>query len=238
MSSSDSLKRAAAERAATLVRDGMKVGLGTGSTARHLVDILGARVKAGLSILCVPTSEQTRAQAEGLGIPLTTLDRTPELDLTIDGTDEIDGAMRLIKGGGGAHLREKMVASASKRMVVIADETKKVATLGAFPLPIEVVRFGLDVTRGKAAEAAASAGCQGELVLRMRPDGHVFVTDEGHFILDGRFGRIPDPEALARALDSTVGVVEHGLFIGLCRGAIIASSEGLEVIGALDEARS
>lgn len=234
MSEADSLKRAAAAKAAALVQNGMRVGLGTGSTARHLVDILGERVRGGLDILCIPTSEQTRAQAESLGIPLTNLDRTPELDLTIDGTDEIDGEMRLIKGGGGAHLREKMVAAASGRMVVIADASKKVQMLGAFPLPIEIVQFGVETTKRRIAAAARSAGCLGELELRKGRDGHVFVTDEGHFIIDGHFGRIPDPEGLAEALDRVTGVVDHGLFIGLCRGAIIASSDGLETIGALD----
>ena len=138
----DDLKRKAAEKALDYVEPGMKLGLGTGSTARHFVDLLGARVKAGLEVLCVPTSEATRAQAAALGIPLTTLDETPLLDLTVDGADEIDDELRLIKGGGGALLREKIVAAASRRMIVIADASKRVATLGAFPLPVEVVRFG------------------------------------------------------------------------------------------------
>lgn len=233
MADADSLKRAAATRAATLVQEGMRVGLGTGSTAEHLVDILGERVRNGLNILCVPTSERTRAQAERLGIPLTTLEQTPGLDLTIDGADEIDGQMQLIKGAGGALLREKMVAEASASMVVIADGTKKVPVLGAFPLPIEVVQFGLENTRRRILRAAEAAGCQGKLTLRQTKDGHVLVTDEGHFIVDGHFGRIPDPAGLAAALKAVTGVVEHGLFIGLCRGAIIASSGGLETMGAV-----
>ena len=139
----DDLKRAAAERAAALVRDGMRIGLGTGSTAAHFVAALGERVRGGLAVVAVPTSEATRRQAEGEGIPLTTLDETPELDLTIDGADEIDGALRLIKGGGGALLHEKIVAAASRRMIVIADGSKRVERLGRFPLPVEVVFFGL-----------------------------------------------------------------------------------------------
>lgn len=233
MSPADSLKRAAARRAISLVEDGMRLGLGTGSTARHFVDLLGERVAMGLRVLCVPTSEQTRRQGEELRIPLTTLDETSELDLTVDGADELDAELNLIKGGGGAHLREKIVAAASRRFVVIADASKRVERLGAFPLPIEIVRFGTEATRRRIRAAAASAGCSGELTLRVRADGEPFVTDEGHLILDAHFRRIEDPRALALALSEATGVVEHGLFVGLCAGAIVASTAGIEILGSL-----
>ena len=232
----EDLKREAAARALTLVRDGMKLGLGTGSTAKHFVDLLGERVRTeGLRVTGVPTSEATRAQAEGLGIPLTTLDETPELDITVDGTDEVDARLRLIKGGGGAHLREKIVALASKRMIVIADETKEVETLGRFKLPIEVIPFGLAATRRAVEKAIAEAGCTGPLALRMR-DGRELRTDSGNLILDADLGRIPDPEALAARLDAVTGMVEHGLFIGICSAAILATKDGIRVIGSLDRA--
>ena len=180
----DELKRQAAARAVEEVRDGMKLGLGTGSTARHFVELLGKRVRAGLEIIGVPTSEATRADAQRCGIPLTTLDDIDRLDITVDGADEIDVSFDLIKGGGGALLREKIVAAASDRMIVIADDSKWVGRLGRFPLPIEVVPFGLAATRHAISDAIAGCGASGELVLRNRPDGHAFVTDGGHFILD------------------------------------------------------
>lgn len=225
--SADDLKRAAAARAVALVSDGMRLGLGTGSTARHFVDLLGERVREGLKVVCVPTSEATRAQAESLGVPLTTLDETPELDLTVDGADEIDGRMRLIKGGGGALLREKIVAAASARMIVIADSSKDVAVLGRFPLPVEVVPFGLEATRRAVAAAIAHCGCEGSLSLRSAANGGPYVTDSGHYILDAALGAIPDPERLADALARIPGVMEHGLFIGLATGAILATDKGL-----------
>ncbi|ACA19107.1 ribose 5-phosphate isomerase [Methylobacterium sp. 4-46] len=226
---SAALKRAAAARALDLVADGMRLGLGTGSTAAEFVELLGARVRAGLSVVGVPTSEATHRAAQAAGIPLTTLDETPELDLTIDGADEIDGARRLIKGGGGALLREKIVAAASRRMVVIADAGKRVETLGRFPLPVEVVPFGLAATRRAVEGALGRAGCAGEVALRRAADGAPFVTDGAHLILDAHLGRIPDPEALAAALAAVPGVVEHGLFLGLCSGAILAADEAGEV---------
>ncbi|RVU21072.1 ribose-5-phosphate isomerase RpiA [Methylobacterium oryzihabitans] len=226
-------KRQAAARAVALVQDGMRLGLGTGSTAAHFVDLLGERVRAGLSVVGVPTSEATRAAAEAAGIPLTTLEETPELDLTVDGADEIDGRLRLIKGGGGALLREKIVAAASARMVVIADAGKRVETLGRFPLPVEVVPFGLGATRRAVADAVTAAGCAGELTLRTRPDGAPFVTDGGHLILDAHLGRIPDPERLAAGLAAVPGVVEHGLFLSLATGAVVAGGDGLVLLGAL-----
>src|SRR5256884_8953550 len=211
----EALKRQAAARALEWVRPGMKLGLGTGSTAKHFVDLLAERVRAGLDVIGVPTSEATRAQAERLGVPLTTLDETPALDLTVDGTDEIAPDLSLIKGGGGALLREKIVASASSRMVVIADESKWVATLGRFPLPVEVVPFGLEATLRKIDAAAGAAGCHGPAQLRLGKDGHAFVTDGGHWIVDVALARIADPQSLAARLDGIAGVVEHGLFVGL-----------------------
>lgn len=228
---SDTLKRAAAERAVMLVTDGMRLGLGTGSTAAHFVAALGERVRAGLTVVGVPTSEATRAQAEREGIPLSTLDETPELDLTVDGADELDDDLRLIKGGGGALLREKIVASASRRMIVIADGSKRVATLGRFPLPIEVVPFGLKATETAVAKLLDSLGMAGELRLRTAADGKPFVTDGGHFILDAHLSRIEKPNVLASTLNNIPGVVEHGLFLGLATGAILATGEGLVELG-------
>src|SRR5690606_29154586 len=173
-------------------------------------------------------------RAAGLDIPRKTLEETPELDLTIDGAAEIDPRLALVKGGGGALLREKIVAAASRRMVVVADGAKKVERLGAFPLPIEIVRFGAGATLRRILEAASAAGCHGKLVMRRTADGQDFVTDEGHLIVDGMFSTIPDPARLAETLSQAPGVVEHGLFIGLCSGAIIASATGVEILGSLD----
>ena len=228
--SADNLKRAAAARALEEVRDGQKLGLGTGSTAAHFVDLLGARVRDGLKVLCVPTSEATRAQAERLAIPLSTLDETPRLDLTVDGTDEFDPALRLIKGGGGALLREKIVAAASDRMIVITDVSKEVATLGKFPLPVEVDRFGLASTHRHIVDATRALGLGGTITLRQSPAGHAFVTDGGHLILDCAFGAIGAPDALAARLKTIPGVVEHGLFIGLASRIIIADAAGTRII--------
>ena len=233
MSECEAYKRQAAERAIVLVRPGMRLGLGTGSTARHFVDLVGAQVRKGLRIVGVPTSEATARQARELGIPLTTLDETPELDLTVDGADEIDGALRLIKGGGGALLREKIVAASSRRMVVIADASKRVAQLGSFPLPIELVPFGAAATIRRVEQAAAALGLAGPLTLRRR-GGALFVSDGGHYILDCAFGAIADPEALAQALAFIPGVVDYGLFIGMASAAIFAGPAGVESLGALD----
>jgi ribose 5-phosphate isomerase A len=231
MTDPEALKRDAAARALTYVEDGMRLGLGTGSTAKHFVDLLAERVREGLKVVGVPTSEVTRAQAERLGVPLTTLDETPELDITIDGADEIDPALNLIKGGGGALLREKIVAAASGRMIVIADASKRVEALGHFPLPIEVNAFGLGATERAIARVLEASGCPAPLTLRRKADGHVFVTDGGHMILDAACARIPDPPLLGSRLHSVPGVVEHGLFIGLASLAIIASPGGAEVVG-------
>ena len=228
--SADSLKQQAAERALEFVENGMSLGLGSGSTAAKFVDLVGQRVKAGLQVKCVPTSEATRAQAERLGIPLTSLDDTPFLDLTVDGADEIDAQLRLIKGGGGALLREKIVATASQRMVVITDASKLVVTLGKFPLPIEVVRFGLAATRNMVEVLSADAGCEGEIKVRLAADGKPFETDGGNLILDCAFGQIADPEALEDALKLIPGVVESGLFLGIADAAVIAGPEGVLVL--------
>jgi len=228
--SAESYKIAAAERALRFVEPKMRLGLGTGSTATKFVDLLGAAVKDGLSVLCVPTSESTRKQAAALGIPLSTLDDTPFLDLTIDGADELDSELRLIKGGGGALLIEKIVATASGRMVVIADASKQVAVLGKYPLPIEVVGFGLGATRNMIEVLAADAGCRGEIRQRMQSNGQPFMTDSGNFILDCAFGSIPEPEALDEALKLIPGVVENGLFLGIADAAIIAGPGGVTML--------
>jgi ribose 5-phosphate isomerase A len=226
----DAQKRAAAERALTYVRPGMRLGLGTGSTAAHFVALLGERVRAGLKISAVPTSEATRALAERAGIALTTLDETPELDLTVDGADEIAPDLNLIKGGGGALLREKIVAAASARMIVIADESKCVDALGRFPLPIEIVPFGATATRRAIETATAGMGCPGPAPLRQAQNGHGFVTDGGHWLVDAQLRRIADPSALAARLSAIPGVVEHGLFIGLAWIAIVAGAAGLRIL--------
>jgi ribose 5-phosphate isomerase A len=226
----DGLKRQAAARALESVRDGMKLGLGTGSTAKHFVDLLGERVRAGLKVVGVPTSEATRIQASECGIRLTTLDDVDRLDLTVDGADEIDHALNAIKGGGGALLREKIVAAASDRMIVIADDTKWVDALGRYPLPVEVIPFGLAATRRAIAGAFAQSGVSGQMVLRKGRDGHVFVTDGGHWIIDAHLGRIEDAPRLAGLLNPIPGVVEHGLFIGLASTAILAGAQGIRVV--------
>ena len=198
---SDDLKRRAAAAALDYVEDGMRVGLGTGSTAAEFVRLLGRRVAEGLAVIGVPTSLATERLARESGIPLTTLDETPELDLDVDGADEIGPNLGLIKGGGGALLREKIIANASARMIVVADASKKVTELGAFPLPIEVVAFGLTATAIAIEQAAVELGLSGAIDLRRR-DGEPFVTDSGNRILDASFGRIPDPEELAARLAS------------------------------------
>lgn len=228
--SMDDLKRQAAARALEQVQDGMKLGLGTGSTAKHFVELLGERVKAGLKVVGVPTSEATRVDAERCGVPLTTLEDVDRLDLTVDGADEVDPNLELIKGGGGALLREKIVAAASDRMIVIADDSKWVDALGRFPLPIEVIPFGLGATCRAIEAAFAQNGVSGPVDTRKTKDGHVFVTDGGHWIIDARLGRIPDPPKLAASLNSIPGVVEHGLFIGLAHTVVLAGAQGIRVV--------
>ena len=227
----DAQKLRAAERALDYVEPGMKLGLGSGSTSAKFVDVVGAKVKDGLDLLCVPTSEGTRLQAEELGIPLTTLDEVPHLDLTVDGADELDSRLRLIKGGGGALLREKIVACASDRMIVIADASKHVETLGRFALPVEVERFGLRATWALVEERSRLVGCGGAIRLRENRYGDPFLTDGANYILDCAFEPISEPEALAEALASVPGVVEHGLFIGIAAAAVVAGPDGVTVLG-------
>src|SRR5205809_4383380 len=208
-------KETAARAAVELVRDGQLVGLGTGSTAAYAVRFLGERVQAGLKIKGIPTSVRTKELATNLGIPLATLDEFQQIDITIDGADEIDPELRLIKGGGGALLREKVVASASRKMVVIADSSKQVSRLGRFPLPVEVIAFAETVIRKKIAALGAS------VKLRQYAYWNRITTDEGHHILDCSFGESSDPPALARELKTMPGVVEQGLFIYLVTVALI-----------------
>ena len=227
LSPADRAKYAAARRSVDFVEDGMKLGLGTGSTAAWMVRCLADRVRAeGLRIACVPTSQATAAQAARLGLPLTTLDETPRLDLVIDGTDEFDLAFDLIKGGGGAHLREKIVAAASAEMLVIADASKEVATLGAFPLPVEVIEFGLAATRAQIADALEGADVMGtESRLRMAGEAP-FRTDQGNLILDLHLKRIGDARRLSLLLNRIPGVVENGLFLGMCGRIVIGHGDG------------
>src|SRR5271154_2687926 len=226
----DAYKRAAAARALDFVRSGMRLGLGTGSTATHFIDFLAARVRAGLDVVAVPTSEATRVQAERLRIALTTLDEIPELELTVDGADEIAPDLTLIKGGGGALLREKIVAAASAKMLVIADDSKWVPMLGRFPLPGEIAPFGAAATRRAVEAATTAAGCPGAASIRKAPNGHAFVTDGGHWLLDAQLQRIADPKTLAARLSAVPGVMEHGLFIGLAGAAIFARPGGGSLI--------
>ena len=227
----DAQKRAAAARAIDYVRPGMRLGLGTGSTAKHFVELLGERVRNGLDVVGVPTSEATQADAQRAGIPLATLDELPELDLTVDGADEIAPDLTLIKGGGGALLREKIVAAASARMVVIADETKCVPVLGRFPLPIEIAPFGAGATLRAVHAAIAGVQTPAPLDFRKGRDGHAFVTDGAHWIIDAPLGRIEDPARLARALAAVPGVMEHGLFVGLAALAIVGGPDGVRTLG-------
>jgi len=211
----DSEKQAAARAAVQLVESGSIVGLGSGSTATFAIQFLAERVRAGLKIVGIPTSKATKQLAEQLGIPLTTLDDNPVIDIDIDGADEIDPQLNLIKGGGGAMLREKVIASASKRFVVVAESTKLVPHLGKFPLPVEVISFAEALVKRRIEALGA------QVTLRKHQDGGVYVTDEGHHILDCNFGEISDPAALNAQLHEIPGVVEHGLFIGLAEMAFV-----------------
>ena len=223
----DALKRAAAARAVEFVEDGMVLGLGTGSTATFVIEHLAARVARGLRITAIPTSEHTAEIARGLGIPLATFGEHRHVDLAIDGADEVERAtLNLIKGHGGALLREKIVAAASGRFVVVVDDEKLVDRLGErMPVPVEVVQFGWQAT------AAALAQLGGEPVLRQN-EGRSFVTDGGNFILDCRFGPIADPERTERLVNLTVGVVENGLFVGRSSAVVVASEGGVDVLGS------
>jgi ribose 5-phosphate isomerase A len=232
--SPDDAKRLAAGKALELVIPGMRLGLGTGTTAAYFVALLGERVAKGLDVICVPSSERTRTLASLYSIPLTSIDASPELDLTVDGADEFDPNLRLIKGGGGALLREKIVAMASKRMIVITDSSKSVAVLGKFPLPVEVNVFGLEVTNRMILAAARASGCDGEIRLRQTSGGQAFVSDNGHYIVDCFLGAIAYPDRLADRLAAIPGVVEHGLFIGIAKAVISAGPTGIEIFGQLD----
>jgi ribose 5-phosphate isomerase A len=211
----DQEKQIAARAAVQLVEAGNIVGLGSGSTAAYAVRFLAERVRGGLKIIGIPTSQQTKHLAEQLGIPLTTLEQHPEIDIDIDGADEIDPQLNLIKGGGGAFLREKIVASVSRRFIVIAESTKQVKQLGKFPLPVEVVPFAQSLIKPQIEALGAKVS------LRSYAYGNPYVTDEGHHILDCNFGEISDPPALAEKLRHIPGVIEHGLFIGMAELALI-----------------
>ncbi|WP_112805274.1 ribose-5-phosphate isomerase RpiA [Ensifer sp.] len=225
------MKIKAAAAALEHVEDGMRLGIGTGSTAEEFVRLLAEKVASGFRIEGVPTSERTARLCLELGVQMKSLDELPELDLTIDGADEVDAQLRLIKGGGGALLREKIVAAASRRMIVIADESKVVDVLGAFKLPIEVNPFGQVATRIAIEKVASRLGLSGDISVRNSGDGP-FKTDGGHLILDASFGRIPDADALAGELNAIPGVVEHGLFIGIASLAIIAGPEEARILTA------
>jgi len=225
----DQEKEAAAHASLRFVRDGDIVGLGTGSTAVYAVRFLGERVQAGLKIRGIPTSIHTQELAASLGIPLTTLDEVQQIDVTIDGADEVGPQLQLIKGGGGALLREKIVASATRKFVIIADSTKQVAMLGKFPVPVEVIKFAEALVAKKISAMGAA------VKVRADASSRKFITDEGNHILDCHFGQIPDPPGLARKLETTPGVVEHGLFIGMASVALIGKGDQVLEIPATDK---
>lgn len=228
LATADGQKRAAAEAALAHVDGGMRLGLGSGSTAEHFVTALGARVKAGLKLrACVASSEKTAALARSLGIVITDLADVRHLDLAVDGADEIDAELNLIKGGGGALLREKIVAAAAERFVVIADSSKRVHRLGAFPLPVEIVPFGWRSTAERVAEAVRAAGCAENFLHLRGGEAHPFRTDQGNFILDVAARDIPHPASLSVALNGIPGVVEHGLFLGMAEMVLVAGSQGV-----------
>jgi ribose 5-phosphate isomerase A len=212
----DQEKEAAARASLNFVKDGQVVGLGTGSTAKYFIELLGEQVKSGLKIRGIPTSDRSRELAASLGIPLTTLDDCQQIDVTVDGADEVDSQLRLIKGGGGALLREKIVASATRQLVIVADASKRVPVLGKFPLPVEVIKFAQALV-AKRIEALGA-----KVALRRNADGKPYLTDENNYILDCRFGKIPNADALARQLSDMPGVVEHGLFIGMASVVLVA----------------
>ena len=221
-------KKAAAIAALDYVKPGMKVGLGTGSTANHFITALADKVKKeGLDIECVATSRQSFQLASQLGLKMTNLDKQPRLDVCVDGADEFDGNFQLIKGGGGAMLIEKIVATSARYMIVIADESKKVASLGKFPLPIEVVPFGVNATAWKIERALRLLNLKGKLVLRLK-DGKPFETDSGNVIIDAALGLIPEPGRLTSMLNTIPGVVEDGLFVDVCGIVLMGTNDGVK----------
>jgi len=221
-SSSNQEKEAAARASLRFVHDGQIVGLGTGSTAAYAVRFLGERVRAGLKIRGIPTSVHTKELATSLGIPLTTLEEFQQIDVTIDGADEVDPQLNLIKGGGGALLREKIIASATRQLVIIGDSGKKVPMLGRFPLPVEIIPFAQPLLAKRIAALGATVR------LRAAASGDPFITDEGHHILDCQFGQIPNPPELARQLEAMPGVVEHGMFIAMASVVLIAKGDEVQ----------
>jgi ribose 5-phosphate isomerase A len=233
---SHNYKRQAAEHALKLVEPGMILGLGTGSTAAEFVKLLGERAKQEkLDLRCVATSGQTQALAEQCGLPVVDFSAIADVDLTVDGADEIDPELNLIKGGGGALLREKIVAMASNRVCIIADASKRVERLGAFPLPVEITDFGLAATLAMIEASAAEAECRGTIAIRRGSGGELFRTDGGHLIVDCAFGSIPNVELLADLLDIIPGVMEHGLFIDIADEAVLAGPSGVTVLRAYEE---
>ncbi|MGH9510983.1 MAG: ribose-5-phosphate isomerase RpiA [Terriglobales bacterium] len=229
--SNDDEKIAAARASVRFVNDGDIVGLGSGSTASYAIRFLAERVQAGLKIRGIPTSARTATLAESLGIPLTTLDEFPEIDVDIDGADEVDAHLNLIKGGGGALLREKVIASASRKLIIVVDSSKQVPVLGKFPLPVEVIAFAESVVARKIAALGATVN------IRLLKDGTPFVTDEGHHILDCRFGEIPQPSALAQALQAIPGVAGHGLFVNMASVALIARGDQVQELKREEHAK-
>ena len=217
----DEAKALVGKRAAEFVEDGMAVGLGTGTTSIMFIRALGERVKAGLKIRCVASSDASTALGKSLGMDVVTLPELPELDVYIDGADEIGPGLSLIKGGGGALLREKIVASSAKKFIVVADSTKVVTTLGRFPLPVEVIKMALPLVTKKLQELGLNPK------QRHHPDGSVYLTDEDNYILDCACGQIVDPAATAAAIRGVIGVVEHGLFLNMASVALIAGEDGV-----------
>ncbi len=229
----DQLKRAAAEKAVALVEDNMVLGLGTGSTAAHFIDLVGEKVRDGLSISAIPSSKTTETQALAAGIDIIEPDETTLIDLAVDGADEVGPQLALIKGGGAALLREKIIAEAAKRFVVIADGSKKVSHLGAFPLPVEIEQFSWALTVRRLRETLSELGFKNpQISLRAAKPGPYLLTDGGNFIVDCKLGRIDDPKSLDEALHRLPGIVEHGLFVDMTDQAILASVDGIDVIDA------